>query len=92
MKDRWITISLAVVCSFGSVFVGNFLINKTAKANNYEQRIKSVEENKADKIELQQFKLENAELHKSEKKDMKDYFDTRFQDLKDYMRELNKMK
>jgi len=92
MKDRWITITLAVACSFGSVFVGNFLVNKSAKASSYEARIKSVEQNKADRAELVEFKAENIRMHESEKKDMKEYFDVRFEDLKSFMIELNKRK
>jgi|WetSurMetagenome_2_1015567.scaffolds.fasta_scaffold224736_2 hypothetical protein len=92
MKDRWITISLAVTCAFGSVLLGNFLVNRKAQANNYESRIKSVEMNKADRAELVDFKAENLRMHESEKKDMKDYFDTRFEDLKSFMIELNKRK
>lgn len=92
MKDRILTITLSIVCAFGSVMLANRLSGKQAQTEKYEQRIKSVEENKADKRELEEFKAENTRMHEAEKNDMKDYFNTRFEDLKSFMIELNKRK
>jgi len=92
MKDRFITISLAIVCAFGATFYGYKLALKSSEAAKYEERIKSVEQNKADRIEVKELRQENIIMHQNDKEDMKDYFDTRFDDLKSFMIELNKRK
>jgi len=92
MKDRVITIFVAIVCSFGATFYGYKLAAKSSESAKYEERIKIVEQNKADKLEVKELRQENILMHQTDKQDMKDYFDVRFDDLKSFMIELNKRK
>lgn len=92
MKDRWITISLAVVCSFGSVFVGNFLVNKNVKAGYVESRFKKLEDEKLDKIEFINRLKDHNEQQNKEFLSMQKYMDAQFEDLKEFIRIINNKK
>lgn len=92
MKDRWITISLAVVCSFGSVFVGNWLVGRTAKAGYVESRFKKLEDEKLDKSEFVNRLKDHTEQQNKEFMSMQKYMDAQFDDLKEFIRMINNKK
>lgn len=92
MRERLISTSFSIGLLFVGALFSHFFWQKETNSVRLNKQIELLEKNKADKAELLEFKNENARLHESEKRDMKEYFDTRFEDLKSFMIELNKRK
>lgn len=81
MKDRWITITLAMVCAFGSVFLGNFLVTKNARASNYDAKIKELSDKKLDKVTFDIHENKQMIEQKNSEDRIIKYMDQRFDDL-----------
>jgi hypothetical protein len=81
MKDRWITITLATTCAFGSVFLGNFLVNKNAKAASYDAQIKELNDKKLDKFVFDKHEANQVVEQKNSEDRIIKYMDQRFDDV-----------
>lgn len=97
-RDRLINTTIA---SVGSLIValsvsyiaynrdGNITISKDLEVLKKTKADKAELVEKLDKDEFNRYKKEQALIRKQERDEMKEYFDTRFEDLKDFIKLYN---